>query len=218
MKEDSHILRPPPVDQAFLPDEEMKPSVASYENQSFSQENQASAEDIQKSGYKSDAPGRKIHSLERMKEITNDLKAAGKITVFTNGCFDIIHVGHIRYLRQAKSLGDILVVGLNTDSSVRMNKGESRPIVTGDERAEVLAALEMVDYIVMFSELTPESVILALRPDIQVKGGDYTVDQLPEAKAVESYGGKVVIVPEIKGKATTNIIDRILKAYCPDDS
>jgi D-beta-D-heptose 7-phosphate kinase/D-beta-D-heptose 1-phosphate adenosyltransferase len=155
----------------------------------------------------------KIQTLETMASIADDLRRQGKTIVFTNGCFDILHLGHIRYLRQAKSLGDVLVIGVNTDSSVKSFKGDLRPIVPEDERAELLAALEMVDYVVKFSERTPENIILALKPHIQVKGGDYTPDQLPEAKAVYSYGGKVEIVPFIKGKATTGIIEKILQVY-----
>jgi D-glycero-beta-D-manno-heptose 1-phosphate adenylyltransferase len=154
----------------------------------------------------------KILSSDDLLQSLARERKAGKKIVFTNGCFDILHVGHIRYLYQAKAMGDILVVGLNSDSSVKEYKGQDRPIVPEDERAEVLAALEMVDYIVIFSERTPEEIILKIRPDIQVKGGDYTIDQIPEAGAVESCGGKVVIVPEVKGKATTNIIEKIKKS------
>ncbi|MCE1246684.1 MAG: D-glycero-beta-D-manno-heptose 1-phosphate adenylyltransferase [Firmicutes bacterium] len=148
-----------------------------------------------------------------MSVISENLRKSGKTVVFTNGCFDILHLGHIRYLRQAKAFGDVLVIGVNTDSSVKDYKGDLRPIVPEDERAELLAALEMVDYVVKFSERTPENIISALKPDIQVKGGDYTPDQLPEAKVVYSYGGKVEIVPFVKGKATTGIIEKILKVY-----
>ncbi|MCD4785393.1 MAG: D-glycero-beta-D-manno-heptose 1-phosphate adenylyltransferase [Candidatus Eremiobacteraeota bacterium] len=155
----------------------------------------------------------KITSLPRLKDILASLKVEGKKIVFTNGCFDILHLGHIKYLRKAKALGDILVVGLNTDSSVRKIKGSLRPIVPEDERAEILAALEMVDYVVMFSRETPEKIILELQPDIHVKGGDYTEEMLPEAKLVRSYGGKVAIIPLVEGKATTNIIREILDRY-----
>jgi len=156
----------------------------------------------------------KIVSLSQLKKILAYLKTDGKKIVFTNGCFDIIHRGHIRYLRKAKNLGDVLVVGLNTDSSVRKIKGEKRPIVPEDERAEILSALEMVDYVVMFSDETPENLIWELQPDVHVKGGDYTEEMLPEARIVRSYGGDVVIIPMIEGKATTNIIKKIVERYC----
>lgn len=150
---------------------------------------------------------------EEMKKTAEHLRQQGKTIAFTNGCFDIIHAGHVRYLRQAKSYGDVLVVGLNTDSSVKMYKGDKRPVVPEDERAEVLAALEMVDYVVKFHERTPEELIRELKPNVQVKGGDYTLEQIPEAEAVHSYGGKVVIAPLVEGMGTTNIIERILELY-----
>ena len=156
----------------------------------------------------------KIVSLFQLKKILAYLKTDGKKIVFTNGCFDIIHMGHIRYLRKAKNLGDVLVVGLNTDSSVRKIKGKKRPIVPEDERAEILSALEMVDYVVMFSDETPENLIWELQPDVHVKGGDYTEEMLPEARIVRSYGGDVVIITMIEGKATTNIIKKIVERYC----
>ena len=134
---------------------------------------------------------------------------AGKKIVFTNGCFDIIHVGHVRYLTTAKSFGDVLIVGLNTDESVRKLKGESRPINNQNDRAEVLIGLKAVDYVILFGEQTAENLIAELQPDIYVKGGDYTLDTLPEAKIVQSYGGRVEIVNLVAGKSTTNIIKKI---------
>ena len=132
-----------------------------------------------------------------------------KKIVFTNGCFDIIHVGHVRYLTKAKSFGDVLIVGLNTDESVKKLKGESRPINNQNDRAEVLLGLKAVDYVILFGERTAENLIAELQPDIYVKGGDYTLETLPEAKIVQSYGGRVEIVNLVQGKSTTNIIKKI---------
>lgn len=134
---------------------------------------------------------------------------AGKKVVFTNGCFDIIHVGHVRYLTTAKNFGDVLIVGLNTDESVRKLKGNSRPINNQNDRAEVLLGLKAVDYVILFGEQTAENLIAELQPDIYVKGGDYTLETLPEAKIVQSYGGRVEIVNLVAGKSTTNIIKKI---------
>ena len=145
-----------------------------------------------------------------LKDIIDELKADGKTVVFTNGCFDILHVGHIRYLEAARALGDCLVVAVNTDESVRRLKGEPRPLVPEFERAEVLAALQCVDYVTLFEEDTPEEIISHLQPDIHVKGGDYQADDLPEAAAVKSYGGRIIILPLTEGKSTTDLIARIV--------
>ena len=132
-----------------------------------------------------------------------------KKVVFTNGCFDILHVGHVRYLTAAKNFGDVLIVGLNTDESVKKLKGESRPINNQDDRAEVLLGLKAVDYVIFFGENTAENLIAEIKPDVYVKGGDYTLDTLPESKIVQSYGGRVEIVNLVAGKSTTNIIEKI---------
>lgn len=137
------------------------------------------------------------------------LRAGGKKIVFTNGCFDILHAGHVRYLAQAKSYGDILVLGLNSDVSVRENKGPSRPINSELDRAEVVGALKSVDAVVLFDEKTAEAIIEKVRPDIYVKGGDYTLATLPEAKIVQSYGGRVEFAPIVAGRSTTNVIEKI---------
>lgn len=155
----------------------------------------------------------KIKSKEELAPLLAELKEKDKTIVFTNGCFDIIHTGHIRYLHQAKALGDILVIGVNTDASVKMFKGDKRPIVSENDRAEVLAALEMVDYVVKFNERTPAELISALRPHIHVKGGDYSPEDLPEAEVLKAYGGRVEIVPLVEGKGTTGIVERILTVY-----
>lgn len=152
---------------------------------------------------------KRILTRAEMKEKIKACKAAGKQVVFTNGCFDILHVGHVRYLQDARALGDVLVIGVNTDTSVQRLKGPTRPIVPQDERAEVLAALRCVDYVTLFDEQTPKALIASLQPDIHVKGGDYRVEDLPEAKVVLEYGGKVVILQLVDGRSTTNIVKRI---------
>ena len=141
-----------------------------------------------------------------------ELRKSNKKIVFTNGCFDILHVGHVRYLSAAKEFGDILILGLNTDASVKSLKGNDRPINNENDRAEVLLALKSVDHVVLFGERTAEDVIAQVKPDVYVKGGDYTLETLPEAKIVQSYGGKVEFIPMVAGRSTTNIINKISKA------
>ncbi len=154
-----------------------------------------------------------VLDLSQLSSIVDSLKQAGKRIVFTNGCFDIIHVGHVRYLKEARSLGDVLVVGLNSDESVRAIKGMSRPIVPQGERAEVLSSLRDVDYVVIFNEPDPYNTIVALRPDILVKGGDWSIENIIGRDIVESYGGKVCTIPFIEGASSTNIIESIIKKY-----
>lgn len=153
---------------------------------------------------------RKIKLRNEIEAIARNLKNQGAKLVFTNGCFDILHLGHVRYLREAKKLGDILIVGLNSDESVRDLKGPDRPYVSELERAEILASLECVDYVVIFTERRPDNLIKLVKPDVHVKGGDYKVSQLPERKLVQALGGKVVVIPPIKGRSTTNIVEKIL--------
>src|SRR6056297_926342 len=136
--------------------------------------------------------------------------------VFTNGCFDILHVGHVRYLNKAKQLGDILVIGLNSDSSVKIIKGEKRPIIPEKERAEMLLALKAVDYVVIFEEETPYSLIKEINPDILVKGGDWDIKDIVGGKIVKKNGGMVKNINYVNGKSTTNIIDKILENYRGD--
>ncbi len=151
----------------------------------------------------------------KLKEKVEELRKEGKRIVFTNGCFDIIHLGHIHYLREAKSKGDVLIVGLNSDESVRKVKGEKRPLMTQGDRAEILASLEMVDFVVLFDEPTPDELIKIVRPDVHIKGGDYTSpDELPEAGLVRSLGGEVCLARKVEGKSTTNIINIILERFC----
>ena len=146
------------------------------------------------------------NDIEKLCEI---LHRAGEKIVFTNGCFDILHAGHVRYLEKARSFGDCLVLGLNTDASVRGNKGPSRPINSELDRAEVVGALKSVDYVVLFGEKTAETIIAKVRPDVYVKGGDYTLETLPEAKIVQSYGGCVEFGQMVAGRSTTNVIKKI---------
>lgn len=141
----------------------------------------------------------------------------GKTLVFTNGVFDILHAGHVRYLAQARELGDLLVVGVNTDESVRrLGKAPDRPVNPLEDRIAVLSALRAVDFVIPFGEDTPETLIAQIKPDIHVKGGDYTIDQLPETPLVQGYGGKVVILPFLTGKSTTSVIEKIRGTTLPD--
>ena len=155
----------------------------------------------------------KIKSLKELSRIRDILKKQGKTVVFTNGCFDIIHRGHIECLRKAKSFGDILIVGLNSDSSVRKIKGDRRPIVYQKDRAEILASLEMVDYVSIFNETTPFRMISKLVPDVLVKGGDYTKGNIVGNNVVLSGGGKVKTVRQVTGRSTQNIIQKIVCRY-----
>lgn len=134
----------------------------------------------------------------------------GRRVVFTNGCFDLIHPGHVRFLHQARALGDVLIVAINSDRSVRQLKGPGRPILNEDERCEVLAALEVVDVVTVFDEPTPRDLIAALLPDILVKGGDWPLDQIVGREEVEAAGGRVYSLPYLRGYSTTEIIRRIL--------
>lgn len=145
----------------------------------------------------------------KIVETCKEIRQGGKKIVFTNGCFDILHVGHVRYLTTAKSFGDILIVGLNTDESVKLLKGETRPINNEKDRAEVLLGLKAVDYVVFFGERTAENLVSEIRPDVYVKGADYTVDKIPEAKIVQSYGGQIELVKFVAGHSTTNIIQKL---------
>lgn len=143
-----------------------------------------------------------IHALKPLREEKRRI-------VFTNGCFDILHVGHVRYLQEAKAAGDVLVVGLNSDSSVRKLKGPARPVQSESERAEILAALAAVDFVVIFSEETPEKLIHEVRPDVLVKGGDYDIESIVGASFVRSYGGVVKALRFVPGSSTSSIIDRM---------
>lgn len=137
------------------------------------------------------------------------LRAHGQRIVFTNGCFDILHVGHVRYLGAARALGDCLVVGLNSDASVRRLKGPARPVNEEADRAEVLDALRAVDYVTIFDEPTAAELIEIIRPDVYVKGGDYTIATLPEAKIVRDYGGRVEFIDLVPERSTTRVIEKL---------
>ncbi|MEP6921700.1 MAG: D-glycero-beta-D-manno-heptose 1-phosphate adenylyltransferase [bacterium] len=139
------------------------------------------------------------------------LRAKGRTVVFTNGVFDLLHVGHVRYLAQARGLGDALIVALNSDARVRDLKGEGRPIITELERAEVLGALRCVSYVTIFNDLSPRSLIATVLPDVLVKGGDYSADEIHGREEVEAAGGKVVSLPFIKGASTTGIVERMTR-------
>lgn len=151
----------------------------------------------------------KIIDRDKVKLLSESLKAAGKTIVFTNGCFDILHAGHVRYLAGARALGDCLIVGLNSDQSVQTLKGPTRPVNFQDDRAEVLAALAVVDYVVVFNEVTAENLVADIKPDIYAKGGDYTVEKLPESKIAAAHGGRTVLVPEVPGRSSSSIIKKI---------
>jgi D-beta-D-heptose 7-phosphate kinase/D-beta-D-heptose 1-phosphate adenosyltransferase len=155
----------------------------------------------------------KIYPREKLKKEIDRLRKEGKKIVFTNGCFDILHVGHTRYLREAKKQGDILILGLNSDESVKALKGEKRPLIPEKERADVIASLESVDYVTIFHELTPLELIEYLRPDVLVKGGDWKAEEVVGRESMGKWGGKLIIIPEIKGSSTTDIIEKIKKVY-----
>jgi rfaE bifunctional protein nucleotidyltransferase chain/domain len=153
----------------------------------------------------------KILNREALIKERNRLRREGLSLVFTNGCFDLLHPGHVRYLKQARALGDALAVALNSDASVRALKGPNRPILNQQERAEIMAALESVDYVVVFDDQTPRALIAALVPDVLVKGGDWEIDQIVGRDEVEAAGGKVLSLPYVEGLSTTDIIGRILE-------
>jgi D-beta-D-heptose 7-phosphate kinase/D-beta-D-heptose 1-phosphate adenosyltransferase len=152
----------------------------------------------------------KIKVLDELEEILNRHRKENKKIVFTNGCFDILHVGHIEYLKFSRKQGDVLVIGLNTDRSVREQKGDKRPFVSEDERARLISALEDVDYVILFDELTPEKLIRRVKPDVLVKGEDWKEKGVVGREFVESYGGKVILAPLVKDVSTTDIVSRIL--------
>ncbi|HEY8465011.1 MAG TPA: D-glycero-beta-D-manno-heptose 1-phosphate adenylyltransferase [Bacillota bacterium] len=152
-----------------------------------------------------------MKTIERRRAaaLAQQLRDQGRRVVFTNGCFDILHVGHVRYLQAARQLGDCLIVGLNSDASVRRLKGAKRPINHQEDRAEVLSGLTAVDYVVIFDETTAEDLIREIQPDIYVKGGNYCLEQLPESRIVAGYGGKTVLIPVVPGRSTTNLLRKL---------
>jgi len=151
----------------------------------------------------------KLRSEEEAAIAIQQLKVAGRPVVFVNGCFDLLHVGHVRYLEAARGLGDFLVLGLNSDSSVRELKGEGRPVINQSERAEILSALSSVDMIVVFDDPTVDRLLLRLQPDFHAKGTDYTEETVPERETVLSYGGKIAIVGDPKDHSTKELLQQI---------
>jgi rfaE bifunctional protein nucleotidyltransferase chain/domain len=167
----------------------------------------------------SDAPDQaKIVELDELLPLLEGRRAAGERVALTNGAFDLLHVGHVRSLRQARAFGDLLVVGLNSDASVRCNvargtKRLGRPLLPQDERAELLAALGCVDYVIVFDEPTAEALVEAIRPDVYVKGGDYETTPLPEAEIVRRHGGRVELIPLVAGRSTSSLIHEIVERF-----
>jgi rfaE bifunctional protein nucleotidyltransferase chain/domain len=155
-----------------------------------------------------------LKDREEAAIVSRQLREEGKRLVFTNGCFDLIHAGHVDYLARAQELGDALIVGVNDDDSVRRLKGANRPLMPLADRMQVLAALRSVDYVVAFAEDNPAELIAAVKPQVLVKGGDYTPDDVVGKSTVESYGGKVVIIPLLPGRSTTGLIGKIAREDC----
>ncbi|MDE2058536.1 MAG: D-glycero-beta-D-manno-heptose 1-phosphate adenylyltransferase [candidate division NC10 bacterium] len=160
----------------------------------------------------------KLRTLEELCVIVRQRRALGKRVVFTNGCFDLLHRGHTRLLQQARALGDLLIVGLNSDASVRLLKGPSRPVLLQDERAELLSALASVDYVVIFEEADPSRIIAALEPDLLVKGADWAKEEVVGRQTVERRGGQVVTIPLMEGCSTSRIVRRILEMAPPQQA
>jgi D-beta-D-heptose 7-phosphate kinase/D-beta-D-heptose 1-phosphate adenosyltransferase len=156
----------------------------------------------------------RVISIEQMKIERDAIRATGRRVVFTNGVFDVLHRGHCEYLDAARACGDILVVGLNSDDSVRRLKGDKKPIVPEEDRAVVLCSLNAVDYVVIFGEDTPIVLISELLPDILIKGGDYALNEIVGREEVEAAGGAVLTIPLTEGKSSTNIISTIIERYC----
>jgi len=155
----------------------------------------------------------KLKTLPQLRTIAARAKTRGRIVVLANGGFDLVHAGHVRYLRAAKDCGDILIVALNSDASIRALKGPGRPVLTQDERAEIIGAFEFVDYVTIFSEPNVERILLALKPDVHAKGSDYTKATVPERETVLSYGGKIAIAGGPKIRSTSEVIPRILERH-----
>ena len=158
-----------------------------------------------------------VLNLSELVAARAQLRQRDQRVVFTNGCFDLLHPGHVRYLQQARALGEALIVALNSDRSVRALKGPSRPILKEDERAEVMAALACVDFVTIFDEPTPREIIAALLPDVLVKGGDWSIDTIVGREEVEAAGGQVLSLPFVDGVSTSEVIARILQGHSPQD-
>ena len=154
----------------------------------------------------------KLKNLDELVTIAAQTRQKGKSVVFTNGCFDILHRGHVHVLRQAKATGDVLIVALNSDRSVRQLKGEKRPVLSETDRIELIGAMEMVDYLIVFDDLEPYKLIAAIKPDVLAKGGDWSAQTMVGADVVQRAGGRVVVIPYLKGFSTSEIIERIMKS------
>jgi D-beta-D-heptose 7-phosphate kinase/D-beta-D-heptose 1-phosphate adenosyltransferase len=159
----------------------------------------------------------KLLSQDQLLGMREGLRAEGKSLVFTNGVFDLLHVGHVRYLAAARALGDALVVAVNSDRTVRDLKGDGRPVVNENERAEILAALRQVDYVTIFDDISPRSLIAKLQPDVLVKGGDYALDEIHGREEVEAAGGRTVSLPFVEGASTSTMIERMKKSRAMTD-
>jgi len=155
---------------------------------------------------------KKVVTWDQLETMRQRWREDNRVVVFTNGVFDILHAGHVYYLQQARDLGDLLIVGLNSDASVRRYKGSDRPLQSEEDRAFVLAGLESVDYVTLFEQDTPGELIDRLIPDVLVKGGDYTPDDIVGAKTVRSHGGTVQVIPFVPGRATSNILDKYVRS------
>ncbi len=151
----------------------------------------------------------KLVKREELPELLKELRSQGKTIVTTNGCFDILHVGHVRYLQKTKTFADVLIVALNSDISVKKIKGPDRPVNNENDRAEILCALSCVDYVVLFDESSPEKLLVEIKPDVHTKGADYTVETLPEAKAIIANGGRIEFISFVEGKSTTAVIEKM---------
>lgn len=158
-------------------------------------------------------PFMKLQSLDQLKSIVEDAKSSGKRIVFANGCFDVLHIGHIRYLREARALGDILIVGLNSDASVERLKGKGRPVLDENARAKLLSGLEDVDYVVLFEDDTVDRLLVELKPHQHCKGGDYTPENVPEKETVKAYGGSTSITGGAKIQSTRWLFEEIRRRF-----
>ena len=160
-------------------------------------------------------PKSKIKSIQELIVIVAEKRSCGQRIVFANGCFDLLHTGHVRYLEAAKELGNLLIVGLNSDACVRALKGEGRPLQNEQDRAEIIASIRCVDYVLLFDEPTVDGILKELRPDVHAKGTDYTEQSVPERKTVLGYGGKVAIVGDPKDHSSRDLIQKILSKFTP---
>jgi D-glycero-beta-D-manno-heptose 1-phosphate adenylyltransferase len=160
-------------------------------------------------------PGLKIKALEELKALVLQIRSSGKTIVFANGCFDLIHAGHIRYLQNAKALGDVLILGVNSDACVKALKGNGRPLQSEEDRTEILASLDCVDYVLLFDTPTVDGILKELKPDIHAKGTDYTEENVPERETVLAYGGRVAIAGDPKDHSTRDLIQTILSKVHP---